>query len=122
LNAGSKQFRELLSRDRAAEIVPLRFVAMAGAKEFQLLSCFNTLRDDAQLEALGHADHRGHNRGILASGTDLADKRLIDFEGIERKSSQITQAGIARAEIVHGHLYPNLSQALQGGYRGLGMF
>src|SRR4029077_5115102 len=64
---------------------------------------------------------RGHNRRLAAVGADLTDKRLVDFEGVERKLSQIAQARITRPEIGDRPLHPSFPQGLQDGCRGFGM-
>ena len=47
-----------------------------------------------------------------ASGGDLTDERLVDFQGIDRKLSQIAQAGVSRAEVIDCHLHPSFPQGL----------
>src|ERR1700722_8154852 len=98
-----QQFRELLGRYRLAEIVPLRRIAVERPKKLELVQRFHALGNDAQLEAFGHADHRGDNRRILAGRADLPDERLVDFKSIKRKPPQVAQAGAPGAEIVDPH-------------------
>jgi hypothetical protein len=44
--AGSEQGRELVGRDRAAEVVPLRFVTLVSLKKILLFDGFHAFRDD----------------------------------------------------------------------------
>ena len=88
-------------------------------RKCHFLQRFHALRDDPQLEAPGHADHRGHNGRIVAAA-DLTDEQLIDLEGIDWKLEQIAQAGVARAEVIDRHLYPSFPHGLEGGRRELG--
>src|ERR1700677_3066174 len=81
---------ELPSRYWPAEIVTLGLVTSVGAEERELLWCLHAFRDDSQLEASGHSDHCLHDRRIVV-GADLTDKRLVDFDGVNRKLSQIAQ-------------------------------
>src|ERR1700675_1628216 len=104
--ASPEQLRELLRKHRPAEIEPLRLVTLVGLKECHLFQRFDALRNDPQLEASGHADHRGHNPRIVPKSGDLTDEGLVDFEGIDRKLSKVAQAGVTRAEIIDRHLYP----------------
>ena len=65
-NSGLEQCGELLRRHRPAEIVALRLVALVGLKKFQFFLRFHALRNHPQLQAPAHADHRGHDGGIVA--------------------------------------------------------
>src|ERR1700674_156897 len=107
---GFEQLGELVRKYGAAEIVSLNFVTVVSLKKRQLFLRFDTLGDDPQLEASSHADHRGHDGGLVGSGGDLADERLVDLEGVDRKLSQIAQAGVARPEVVDRQLHPFRSQ------------
>ena len=44
---------------------------------------------------------------VVSSGAvvDLTDEGLVDLQGIDRKSSQIAQARVTRAEIIDGELH-----------------
>jgi hypothetical protein len=108
-----QQHRELLRRHRLAEIITLRLITSVSAKKRQFLQSFDALRNDPQLETPGHADHRFHDGCIVTSIADLTDKRLIDFDGVDRKLSKIAQARIARPEVVDRHSYPTFSQCLE---------
>src|SRR5882724_13561459 len=112
---------ELLGKHWPAEIVSLRLVTFVGLEEFQLLQRFHALSNDPQLQAPAHADHGSHDGRLVGSRSDLADKRLVDFEGIDRKLSKIAQAGIPRAEVIDRQLDPSRSQYPENGLRGPGM-
>ncbi len=103
-----------------AEIVALRLVALMSLQKRQLFQRFHTLGHHAQLQAAAHADHGRHDGGLIRSSGDLADKGLVNLQRINRKFSQVTQAGISRAEIVHRQLDSAAAQYLHNGLRGLG--
>jgi hypothetical protein len=109
-DAGFVQLGELLGKHWPAEVISLRFVALVPLEEFQLLLRFHSLGNHAQFQASANANHCGHDGGIVGSGGDLADKRLIDLQCIDRELSKIAQAGIARAEIIDGHAHAAGSQ------------
>src|ERR1700731_4555316 len=118
--AGSEQAGELFGKHRPAEIVTLRLVTLVSLKKHELFLRFHALGDDPQLEASAHADHRGHDGRLVGGGGNLTDKRLVDFEGIDRKLSEVTQTRVTRAEVVDRELHPSRSQCLEDGLRGLG--
>ena len=65
----------LSADDRAAEVVALRFVAVAAAQERELLRGLDALGHHAQPEAAGHADHGGDDRGVAVVRGDVAARR-----------------------------------------------
>src|ERR1700688_3600427 len=97
-----KQVRELLCTRGPAEIVSLPLIAAMGLKESQLLYGFHSLSDDTLLETLGHTDDRANDDRITRFGKDIVHERLVEFQGVNGKSSQIAQAGVAGAKIIHG--------------------
>ena len=100
-------------KHRAAEIVSLCLVTSMSLKESQLFPRFHPLGDDPKLEAPAHADHSVHDGGIVRSGCNLPDKRLVDLQRINRELSEIAQARITGAEIIHGNLYSTGSECFQ---------
>src|SRR2546430_752849 len=73
-----------------------------GLKKCQLLWCFHTLTDHPVLEAFTHADDRANDDSVVGTGNDIAHERLVHLHGIDGKSSQIAQAGIAGAKVING--------------------
>jgi hypothetical protein len=97
---GSEQPREPLRKHRPAEIVPLGLITVVRLKKCQIFRLFHALGNDPQLQAAAHADHCAHDARLVGSSGDLTDERLVDFEGIDRKFSQIAQAGVPRAKVI----------------------
>src|ERR1700693_2399760 len=97
-----KQVRELIYIRGPAEIISLRLIAAMALKKCQLLYGFHSLSDDTLLETLGHTNDRADDDRIIGSGNDIVDERLVEFQRVNGKSSQIAQAGIAGAKVIHG--------------------
>ena len=76
---------------------------------------FDTLGGDDDAEADAEADDRPHDRLRVRIGGEVAHERLIDLDLVERKASQIAQAGIAGAEIVHRYAHAKRTQRVQRG-------
>ena len=108
-----EEFRKLLSGHRTTEIIALRLLAMVPMKKFELFECFYAFRNNSQLEAPGHANHRGHYCRIAISACDLPHEGLVDLQRVDWEFSQIAQAGISGAKVIDGHLYAAFSQGLQ---------
>src|ERR1700721_4827639 len=84
---GFKQHSELMGKHRPAEIEALRLIALMSLKESQLFPGFHALGNHPKLHAPAHADDRRHDGRIVRSGGDLADKRLVDLQRIDRALS-----------------------------------
>src|ERR1700730_4265335 len=100
-----KQVRELLCTRGPAEIVSLPLIAAMGPKKFQLLYGFHSLSDDTLLETLGHTDYRANDDRIIRFVHNIVNKRLVEFQGVNGKSSQVAQTGIPGSEIIHGEAH-----------------
>jgi len=62
----------------------LCFIAISRLKKTQLLICFNALSDNVEPEVLTHIYNGAHDANLIGNRSDLTDKRLVDFQGIER--------------------------------------
>jgi hypothetical protein len=49
----------------------------------------------------------------IAIGPEIAHERLIDLDLVERKAPEVTQAGVAGAEIVHRNAHTERAQRVQ---------
>ena len=58
-------------------------------QEFELLSCFNAFRHDAHMEPFPHANHGADDTRIVRICSNIAHERLIDFQGIEKRVTQL---------------------------------
>src|SRR5665213_3306094 len=117
-----EQLGKLLGRYRAAEIISLRFITLVSPEKCQLFLSFHAFSNDPQSHASAHTDNRTHNSDIAGSHCDLTDKGLVDFNGIDWKFPQITQAGITSPKIIDGNLDPVRSEGLENGCSGLSSF
>ena len=68
------------------------------AQKLELLTSFHTFRNDLKIEIVRHADDRECDRSVIGVGSEIADERSIDFDGVDRKSLQISQARKASSE------------------------
>src|SRR5580692_5532312 len=97
-------FEQLAGFHGIAEQASLGIVAAMLAQEFQLLARFHAFRDHLEIETLSHVDDGADDRGVVRVHGDIADERLVDLQGTDRKLLQCRQRGIPRAEIVDGQV------------------
>jgi hypothetical protein len=62
-------------------------------------------QNDPQLKAAAYIDNSAYDVEPIRSVGHLTDEGLVDFEGVERKLTEVAQAGVTRAEIVYGYPY-----------------
>ena len=87
----AQQIPDCLSRSWSCIKVALTIRAAQTAQPFVMLERFNPLTDDVQLERLGQTDHRT-NDFTVALVLDAAQKRLVDFQCLNRQALQVRQA------------------------------
>lgn len=85
----------------------------------ELLFILDALGNHTLTQIPAHVDHGADDRPIASRHRiDRLDERLVDVEHVDRELVQVTQAGVPRAEVVHGNLHPHrLEFAQQGGAR-----
>ena len=71
--------------------------AVLGQKR-QLLTVFNTFCNHLQVEAVGQFDDGAGNGRVLGVVRDFADKSDVDFQFINRETTQVSKARIPRAK------------------------
>src|SRR5580693_1422711 len=98
---GFQQSDDLGVGPRPAEQKALPLVAALGAQAAQLGFGLDAFGGNGDAEADAEADDRAHDRLCVPIGGKAAHERLIDLDLVEREASELTQAGIAGAEIVH---------------------
>ena len=81
-------------------MVTLALVTAPGLKESKLFSCFHALRNDSLHEASSHVDHRANDGSIVTRGSDPLHEQPVYLQGVDRKLTQIPQAGITPTEII----------------------
>jgi hypothetical protein len=76
---------EFLGGYWTAEIVALSFVTVLGLKKLEFLLCFHAFRNDAQLQAFAHADHRRDDGNLARNRGPIL---IHDHHGIRRGFQQ----------------------------------
>src|ERR1700674_2093279 len=104
-----------------AEEVALSFRTVLGLKVGPLFLRFDALSNHEMLEALSHVNYGAHDCRVIGIGTDLVDKRLINFQDINGKLPKIAEAGIAGAEVIHRKVNPHRFELLKYSVRGFGI-
>jgi len=112
----------LFRRQRAAEIISLRFVALVRLQKRQLAAGFDTFGDHAQVQALRHAQDGLDDGGLGRRLGDLPDKGLVDLQRIDRKARQVAEARIAGAKIVDRQAHTLGTQGFQDSRGAAGTF
>src|SRR5580700_10684259 len=108
MSSAKPDFRSLANSSGGTgrlKVISLGLVAFMSLEECQFIFGFHAFRDHPQVQGATHTDDRRHDGGVVRSRSDLANEGLVDLQGIDRKLSKITEAGIAGTEIVDGDLY-----------------
>src|SRR5205809_3056712 len=103
----------LLGRRRNREVIALDLVAAVRGEQLELLLRFHAFGYDLEFEAVREADDRERDHRVLRIGCDVANEGVVDLERVDRKTLQVREARIARAEIVHRDLHPRVLQPAQ---------
>src|ERR1700722_4968093 len=106
---------------RSAEKIALSFRAALNLKVRPLFLRFDALCHHQLLEAFGHINYGAHDCGVVGISGDLMDKRLVNFQDINRKLAEIAETGIASAEVVDRKAYSHPFERLKYGCRGFGV-
>src|ERR1035438_6328768 len=70
-------------RQGVAEQIALHFVAAHSCERVTLELGFNPLAYQMYAKALGNGDDRVNDRAVRPSGLEIADKALVDLEGMK---------------------------------------
>ena len=100
----------MICYNRMAEIIALPLAAPVALKKIELRAGFYPFRNNPMVQALSDVDHCVHHRLAFRVCCYLLHERLIDLKRIYRKTSQISEAGIARAKVVDGKPYAHSLQ------------
>src|SRR6266480_954312 len=98
---------------RNREVIALDLVAAVRGEQLELLLRFHAFGYDLEFEAVREADDRERDHRVLRIGCDVANEGVVDLERVDRKTLQVREARIARAEIVHRDLHPRVLQPTQ---------
>src|SRR4051812_14259212 len=87
-----------------AEEVALHHRALDFLEELALNVGFNTFGDECDSEGARHCGDGVKNcgRADVASAADIGDERAIDLQGMDLEALEISEGGVAGAEIVDG--------------------
>ena len=72
-------------------MIPLNFIATFVLQYFELLGMLNAFGNNTHTQAVPHADHRIGNRLVIRVRNDIAHKRLINFQFVDRETLEIRQ-------------------------------
>ena len=106
---------------RPAEVITLALGAKLRTQVGELPMRLDTLCHDPQFEAFAHGDDGIHQQGFLRIILDILYERLVDLERIDRKTLQVTEAGITGAKVVDGNLHTEFPERMQYRHRVTGV-
>lgn len=75
-----------------------------------LLSIFRSFRDDCELEGVSQSHYQAHDFNFVFIGFHPVHKGSINFQDIERKSTQAAQGRMPRTEIIDADPHPKAPQ------------
>ena len=96
----AQQRRKLLRRNRPTEIEPLRLLATVRFEERNLLDLFHALGNRFDTETASEVDDRLDDRLVFRIVRETSDEGLIDLQLVGAESLEVTQRGIAGAEVI----------------------
>src|SRR5262249_26263525 len=91
--------RDRLPGSRGAEAIALQEVHARGEQKALLFGVLHAFCDQLEAERAADADDGMHD-GRVDRGTEIGNEAAVNLDLLERKPSQIIEAGIAGAEIV----------------------
>ena len=74
---------------------------------------FDSCGDHPLFETGAHRDDGADDDAIVVGRANILHERLVDFQDIDRKLTQVTQAGIAGTKIIDRQLHPHILKLLQ---------
>src|SRR5690606_23466203 len=99
--AALDQLEGIAGLHRAAEVVALDLVASERADQLDFLERLRALGGGGHLEALRHRHHGADDRQALAAALRRAlHEAAVDLDGRELQRPQVTERGVAGAEVV----------------------
>ena len=112
--------KRLRGQRRGVEIA-LKFVTAGPAQEIPLRLVLDPLGDHVQAQRPAHLNDGIDDACIAGVGGQALDETAVDLEPLDREALQITEAGIAGAEVVDGHPQPQRSERLEPVQRLVGI-
>src|SRR3989339_208547 len=105
--------RQLICCLRPAHQIALAELAAMLAQKVVLRPGFDAFCNDLQFKPFCQRQNRRDDLGVALLPGELADKRLVDLEPVERQLLEVTQAGVAGAEVVERQPHPHGTQAVE---------
>src|ERR1700687_5686163 len=113
--------RELLGGKRPADEISLRLVAAHLLEQVKGGRVFDAFGDDPLPELVGKLDTRLHDGAIPVAGAHFQYERAVDLDFVDWQAAEISQGGIAGAEVVDGKLKSHRAEPLEDVLRPLGL-
>src|SRR6266849_4148670 len=85
-----KQSEHLIGFHGSPDQISLDFVAIGPAQVVELLRAFDAFCDDADPEILSQCNDGFHDCSAIRLHQHVTNKRLVDFNATERKSTQLS--------------------------------
>ncbi len=91
----------------------MQLVAALGLQDAELLFGFHALGEHAHAQRLAQAHHGADDLDAALLPREVAHEALVHLDLVGRERTQVAQAGIAGAEIVHGDRDAQAAQPVQ---------
>src|SRR5436190_9328555 len=95
----------------------LHFGATFAFQALKLRFSFHPLGRRRNTERAAKACDCANDRDRIALVSQVVNERLVDLDLVERESTQVTQARISSAEVVHRDADTEVAQLRENGYR-----
>src|SRR6266850_4136876 len=99
--------RDFLRWQRLAEQKALQLVAAVGAQELALLDRLDPFGDDFQPQTMAERDDALGDRHVVRIVGYVLDERAVDLDAVDREALQVSQRGVAGAEVVDREVDPH---------------
>src|SRR5690606_8345829 len=97
----------------------LQAVASVQRQEVRLCLRLDPFGDDLKIQLPCHGQNQMHDRRVIGIVRRVLDESPVYLQFVERKSLQISQTGVARAEVVDGKTDAQLDQFRHSVYGAL---
>ncbi|MNG11324.1 hypothetical protein D3C84_948580 [compost metagenome] len=84
-----------------------------------LLERFDAFGDHVQVQGVGHDDNGLDDFHVLGGFWNVLDERPVDLQGVQRQALEVSQGGIASAEVIDRQRYAQGAYLLQQ-HQGIG--
>src|ERR1700761_4314623 len=91
---------EFVGWNGATEVIALILVAPDFTEEAQLLRGLHAFGNHFQVQVMAERHDGAHDLGAARVGAEVLDERAVDLELGERQAAQVTEARVARTEVI----------------------